>query len=223
MKKRKTSSAIIAFGLALLMAALAIAADDAIRVAITKSAGSNIPDGWKEKNWSGKSDIQTVTTEIGPALHLKSNASSSAVVKEINFNIKDYPYINWRWKVIKLPPKGDVRAKATDDQAAQVYVIFPRWPAMVNSRLLGYIWESNAPTGSFIASTKQSNTKYYVVKSGAKDLGKWFQEKRNVYEDYKRWFHEEPPPVGSVSVMINSQNTGDSAESYVGDIYFTKK
>jgi len=222
MRKKKTSSIIITFALAVLIAALAVAADDVLRVTIVKSADSPLPEGWKEKNWSGTASFQTVTTEIGPTIRMKSNASSGALVKEINFNIKDYPYLNWKWKVTKLPPKGDVRARATDDQAAQIYVVFPRWPAMINSRLLGYIWDSNAPAGSFVASTKQSNTKYYVVKSGAKDLGKWFQEKRNVYEDYKRWFHEEPPPVGSVSIMINSQNTDSSAESYIGDIYFTK-
>ncbi len=222
--KKKILPAIsrITFALAVLIAPLAIAADDILRVAIAKSPDSTLPEGWKLKTFSGTADFQTVSTEIGPTIHLKSNSSSATLIKELNFNIKDYPYLNWKWKVTKLPPKGDVRAKAKDDQAAQIYVIFPRWPAMVNSRLLGYIWESNAPEGSFIASTKQGNTKYYVVKSGAKNLGKWFQEKRNVYQDYKRWFREEPPPVGSVSVMINTQNTGSSAESYIGDIYFTK-
>ncbi len=207
---------------AVILAAFAVAAEELIRLPIVKSPDSGLPQGWKLKTWAGTAGFEVVSAEIGPAIHMKSNGSSSALIKEINFSIKDYPYLNWRWKVTKLPPKGDVRERSKDDQAAQVYVIFPRWPAFVNSRLLGYIWDSNAPAGSFVASTKQSNTKYYVVKSGAKDLGKWFQEKRNVYEDYKRWFNEEPPPVGSVSVMINTQNTDSSAESYIGDIYFTK-
>jgi DUF3047 family protein len=221
-KKIIQASSRITFALTVLLATFAFAAGDVIRVTIAKSPDSSLPEGWKLKNWSGTSEFQTVTTEIGPTIYMKSNSSSSALAKEINFNIKDYPYLNWRWKVTKTPPKGDVRARSTDDQAAQIYVVFPRWPAMVNSRLIGYIWDSNAQAGSYVASTKQSNTKYYIVKSGAKDLGKWFQEKRNVYADYKRWFHEEPPPVGSVSIMINSQNTGSSAESYIGDIYFTK-
>ncbi len=205
-----------------LLSAFALAAENVLRVPIVKSPDSSLPAGWKLKTWSGTADFAVVDSEAGPVIRMKSKDSSAALAKEIDFNIKDYPYLNWTWKVVKIPPKGDVRARSTDDQAAQIYVVFPRWPAFINSRMLGYIWDSNAPAGSFVASTKQFNTRYYVVKSGASDLGKWFKEKRNVYDDYKRWFHEEPPPVGSVSVMINTQNTDSSGESYIGDIYFSK-
>ncbi len=211
-----------AIAFVVVFAAFAALAAEIMRVPIIRSPDSSLPEGWKLKTWAGSADFDTVSTGIGPAIRMKSDGSSAALVKEIKFDIKDYPYLNWRWKVTKLPPRGDVRVRSKDDQAAQIYVVFPRWPAFVNSRVLGYIWDSNAPAGSFVASTKQANTNYYIVRSGPNHLDRWFKEKRNVYEDYKRLFNEDPPPVGSISVMINSQNTGSSAEAYVGDIYFSK-
>lgn len=116
-----------------------------------------------------------------------------------------------------------MRSSSKDDQAAQIYVIFPKFPAMTNSRVLGYIWDSSAPKNSMLTSTKFSKSKYVVIRSGQNGLGKWFSEKRNVYADYKNLFKEEPPKVGRVSVMIDSDDTKSSAESFFGDIFFSKK
>ncbi|MEK7842070.1 MAG: DUF3047 domain-containing protein, partial [Deltaproteobacteria bacterium] len=121
------------------------------------------------------------------------------------------------------PTGGDVRKKETDDQAAQIYVIFPKFPSQINSRMLGYIWDTNAQVGSEVTSAKLSTTKYIVLKSGTKELGTWFAEKRNVYEDYKRLFNKEPPMAGSIALMIDSDDTKTSAESFFGDIYFSKE
>src|SRR5438445_604661 len=73
-------------------------------------------------------------------------------------------------------------------------------------------------------STAGAQTGRIVVeRSGDADLGKWMTETRNVSEDYKRIYGEEPKEaVGAVSISINSQNTGSRAESYFGEILFRK-
>lgn len=179
-------------------------------------------EGWQLKEWSGKARYEVIETEAGSTLHLSSNATSTALYKEARLNIKDLPILNWKWKALKLPAGADVRKKNTDDQAAQVYVIFPRWPEAVNSRLVGYIWDTTAPAGSMVTSTKTSNVRYIVLRSGEADLGQWLSEQRNVYADYKKLFNEEPPEAGRISVMIDSDNTKGTAESFVADIYFSK-
>lgn len=196
------------------------ASDGIIRALIPN--GESAPRGWKVKEWKGKADISVVKTQFGNAVHLKSADTSSAIYREMAFDIKEFPHINWRWKVTKLPKGADVRKKSADDQAAQVYVVFPRFPESINSRLVGYIWDSSAPAGHAFHSAKSKNTKYVVIRSGPSELGEWFQEKRNVYEDYKTLFKEEPPKAGSVSLMIDSDDTDSAAESFIGDIYFSK-
>jgi hypothetical protein len=197
-------------------------AGDRVTIPIEGSS-SGPPAGWELKEWKGAAKFDVVDTEAGKTIHLRSSSTSSALYREIKFDIREYPYISWRWKVVTIPQGADVRKKSTDDQAAQVYVIFPKFPALVNSKLVGYIWDTGAPAGSIVTSTKTSNTRYIVIKSGKTGLGEWFTEKRNVYEDYRKLFGEEPPMVGRVSVMIDSDDTKSAAESYIGDIYFSKE
>ncbi|MBE7415189.1 MAG: DUF3047 domain-containing protein [Deltaproteobacteria bacterium] len=186
-----------------------------------KPAPQGPPEGWQLKEWKGKADFKVVKEDFGPAIHLKSERTSSALYKDVEFELKDYPYLSWRWKVASLPQGADVREKSKDDQAAQVYVIFPKWPAVVNSKVVGYIWDTSAPAGSSVRSTKTGNTRYMVLRSGPDGLGAWHSETRNVYEDYKKLFNEEPPRIGKVSVMIDSDDTRSSAESFIGDIRFS--
>lgn len=197
------------------------AADPVLKVDIS-GAPSGAPNGWDVKEWRGKAEFKVVKNGESAAIHLKSDRASGALYKTMDFDIRDYPMLHWKWKVDKLPEGADVRLKHKDDQAAQIYVIFPKWPAVVNSRVLGYIWDTTAPAGAFIPSTKSSNTRYVVIRSGPEGLGRWFTEQRNVYEDYKKSFNEEPPPVGRVSVMIDSDDMSTTAESYFSDIYFSK-
>ncbi|MEK6657438.1 MAG: DUF3047 domain-containing protein [Nitrospirota bacterium] len=195
----------------------------AITADFTQEKNSNIPKGWELKEWKGKGEIIIENEDGFSFIHLKSSKNSFALHKELNFNIKEYPVITWRWKVSSLPEGADVRDSKTDDQAAQIYVVFPKFPAMINSRLIGYIWETSAPAGSVITSKKNSNTKYIVIQSGKERLGEWLEEKRNVYADYKMLFNEEPPLIGKVSVMIDTDNTKSSAESFFSAIRFEKE
>jgi len=53
----------------------------------------------------------------------KSSFGSSG---KLHVDLKEYPFLNWRWRAVRLPRGGDVRKAATDDQAVQLYVAFPR-------------------------------------------------------------------------------------------------
>lgn len=183
-----------------------------------------LPSEWQIKEWKGKASVNIVEDGAGQeVLCLKSVGTSTALYKKMELNIKDSPFLHWKWKVTKIPAGADVRKKNSDDQAAQIYVVFPKFPSQINSRMLGYIWDSSAPINSEVTSNKLSTIKYIVVKSGANELGKWFSEKRNVYDDYKRLFGEEPPMVGSIALMIDSDDTKSSAESFFGDIYLSQE
>ncbi|TAN62498.1 DUF3047 domain-containing protein [bacterium] len=205
---------------------LAASTDGVIRIPIVISGEAQkakIGD-WKVKEWKGKADVTVVDTEAGSALHLKSESTSIAVYNEGVIDIASHPYLNWSWLVKKLPKGGDVRKRNMDDQAIQLYVIFPyKWPASINSRLIGYIWDTSAKAGAELTSTKTSNTKYIVIKSGVDGLGKWHAEERNVIEDYKRLFKEEAHLASGVSVMIDSDDTKSSAESFIADVFFASE
>lgn len=181
-----------------------------------------LPQGWSlEKEPGPKSKILIKKEKGVNFLHLFSVNDTFGLKKEISFDIRRYPYLSWRWRVTLLPKGGDIRKRETDDQAGQIYVIFPKFPAMINSRSVGYIWDTRAPAGFSGISTAYSKMRYIILQSGNSKLNQWLLETRNVYEDYKSLFQEEPPLVGAVLIYINSQHTESSAACDYSDIYFS--
>ena len=126
-----------------------------------------IPPGWQGHKWGNpKYDFAVVQDGAGKALRLKSDNDSSTISKEIKVDVKQYPILEWKWKVVALPPRGDARKADTDDEAAQLYVTFPRFPSAVRSRIIGYIWDSTEPAGASFQSAKVSTVHFIVVRSG---------------------------------------------------------
>ena len=185
---------------------------------------TGIPDGWKGQNWgSPKYDFRIATQGGRKAIHLRSANDSSTVSKEVKVDVKTSPILQWSWQVVTLPKGGDARKSATDDEAAQIYVTFPRFPSAVRSRIISYIWDTTAPVGSIFKSEKTGLVTYVVVRSGPAELGKWLTESRNVLEDYKKIYGEAPAEdVGAISIAIDSNDTNSTAESYFGEIFFRK-
>lgn len=185
---------------------------------------TGIPDGWKGQTWgSPRYDFRVVTQGGRKILHLKSQDDSSTISKEVKVDVSRVPLLQWSWQAVVLPKGGDARKAATDDQAAQVYVTFPRFPSAVRSRIISYIWDSTAPVGAIFKSEKSSLVTYVVVRSGSADVGKWVTETRNVLEDYKRLYGQAPgEDIGAISISIDSNDTRSAAESYFGELLFRK-
>ncbi|MDO8476900.1 MAG: DUF3047 domain-containing protein [Candidatus Rokubacteria bacterium] len=183
-----------------------------------------VPNGWRTQSWGNpKYEFEVVSESPTRVLHLVSNGDSSTINKDIKIDCKDYQVLQWRWKVVELPKGGDARKKATDDQALQLYVTFPRFPNAVRSRVIGYIWDTTAPAGTIVKSQKTGLVTYVVMRSGDADIGKWVTETRNVCEDYKKIYGEEPEEkVEALSIGIDSDDTRSRAEGYVGEILFRK-
>jgi hypothetical protein len=181
-----------------------------------------IPVGWTlEKEPGGDSKITLAQEKEGHFLRIFSVGDTFGLKKEMSFDIRKYPYLSWCWRATKLPKGGDIRKRETDDQAGQIYVVFPKFPAMVNSRSVGYIWDTQAPVGLLGTSTAYGKMRYVVLQSGPEKLDQWISETRNVYEDYKKLFQEEPPTVGTVLLYINTQHTKTSASCDYADIFFS--
>lgn len=185
---------------------------------------AGIPDGWRGQNWgSPKYDFRIVTEGGRKAIHLKSAGDSSTISKEVKVDVKTWPMLQWSWRVVTLPKGGDARKSATDDEAAQIYVTFPRFPTAVRSRIISYIWDTTAPVGATFKSQKTGLVTYVVVRSGSAELGKWMTESRNVLEDFKKIYGETPgEDVGAISLAIDSNDTNSTAESFFGEIFFRK-
>lgn len=186
-------------------------------------AKQEIPSGWKLAVKEGEADIALVDDSDGQVLRLRSNSSSFSLNKEIEIDLKKTPYLEWQWKVTELPEGGDFRRSDSNDQAAQLLVVF-YW-SYLKKEIITYIWDTTAPRAAAGLDPSATyvpllNIYALVVKSGHADKGRWVTETRNVVEDYKGLFGSKPTKVQGIRIQINSQNTQSQAESYWRSVRF---
>jgi hypothetical protein len=211
----------------LLAAAIAGAADElVVEDWKDKIGATGIPSGWQGQSWgSPKYAFKVEDNEGRPALHLKSANEGSTISREIKgrIKLKATPVLEWSWKAVVLPKGGNSCKKATDDQAAQIFVVWPRFPEAVRSRIIGYVWDTTQPVGTICKSEKTGTVTYVVMHSGSADLGKWVTERRNVMEDFTKIYGEAPDDPAAVSVAIDSNDTSSMSESFMGAIVFKRQ
>jgi hypothetical protein len=210
----------------------------------TEPLENRLPTGWKPLTFK-KIDRHTTYTFVkdGNEVVVRAVAESSAsgLVREIKIDPKEYPIIQWRWKVMNILKNGDVSRKDGDDYPARIYITFEYDPSKLGFfekakyeaiRLLygqyppigaiNYIWESKVPRGTMIPNPYTDRVIMIVVESGESKLNQWVSEERNIHEDYKKAFGQEPPMISGVAIMTDTDNTGEIATAYYGDILFRK-
>ncbi len=207
--------------------------------------GGPWPDGWKPLTFPKipqHTRYDLVKDGDRVAVKATSQASSSGYTKELLIDPKEYPIIQWQWKVSNILKAGNVAKKDGDDYPARIYVTFQYDSAKVGlfgkakyeaAKLIygqypplgaiNYIWESRAPVGTAVPNPYTEQVHMIVVESGPTKLNTWMTEERNVYEDYKRAFGEEPPMMSGIAIMTDTDNTGESAEAYYGDIVLKRR
>ena len=209
-----------------------------------EAEGNDPPAGWKPLTFkkierhTGYSLVKDGESVVVKAV---SAAASSGLTREIRIDPKEYPIVQWRWKVGNVFKKGDVARKEGDDYPARIYITFEydasrvglfdkakyegvkllygRYPPI---GAINYIWESKAPVGTMRPNTYTDQVIMFVVESGKDKLNTWVTEERNLYEDYKKAFGEEPPMISGVAIMTDTDNTKETATAYYGDILFKK-
>ena len=212
----------------LLLATLASAAEDYVVEDWSKApvGHKGIPPDWQAQRWGSPGYDFTIVEDGGKkVLHLQSKNDGSTISKEVKdkVNLKATPILEWRWKMVTLPKGGNSCVKATDDQAAQIFVLWPRFPEQLRSRIVGYVWDSTQPVGTTCKSEKTGMVTYIVVRSGPAEIGKWFTERRNVREDFKKIYGDYDDNPGVVSIATDSNDTNSVSESFVGPITFRRQ
>jgi hypothetical protein len=176
-------------------------------------------NGWKaETVWNARKSSYSFIRENGKSVLMgKSVNAASGLLRRITIDPKRYPVIRWSWKIDHTVKKGNERTKAGHDFAARLYVVFPRG-LFLRTRVIEYVWGNVMARGESLRSPYMNNAVMIAVNSGNELAGKWVTNRRNYADDYRTAFGEEPPEVGAVAIMTDSDNTGETAVGYYGDI-----
>lgn len=203
-----------------LLAATAFAASP--QSLVIDDFNSGLQPHWEQKRFQGQTQYAVIEQAGEKVLMARSDAAASALVFKKKYSLGDYPILSWRWKVESIIREGDARAKSGDDYAARIYVVFPHWFVPM-TRSINYIWANKLQKEAHLPSRYAANSVMVAVQSGAENVGLWISERRNVREDYIRIFGKEPPAVGAIAIMTDTDDTGDIAIAWYDDLRITRE
>jgi hypothetical protein len=143
------------------------------------------PSQWDHENQRSHSkgrEAYKVQSENGVNFLSAKDAGQRIKKKKIDWDPKAYPVLTWRWRLIKAPTGTEPLAAiyASLDTDLMFIPVFTK-----------YIWSATKPEGALTEGGMFSGSEI-VVQSGAKVLGQWFEERVNVYDDFKRIHQHEP-------------------------------
>lgn len=204
-----------------------------------------IPLGWQPYRL-GKARNEThyrlVSVDGRTVLEARAENSASALVYPLRADPKRTSWLSFSWRTERLVEKSDMRTTAGDDYPARIYVIFDYdiarlsfgeriklrmarsiWGDQVPAAALCYVWEPRQPVGHSQWSAYTTRLRMIVAESGGARLDQWVSIERNVAEDFRAAFGEEPPPISAVIVATDTDNTGETAHTWFGDISLRSK
>lgn len=203
---------------------------------------AEVPKGWEPltfKRIDSRTKYALARKDGTTVVKATSNGGAAGLIHRQAISPEQYPVIEWRWNVERVLPKDDEQSKSGDDYPARLYITFDydeddlgffdrmKLKGMkalgydnIPLRALSYVWASHSPVGEVYDNPYTDWVQMLPVESGEKKAGTWTSERRNVLEDYRAAFGEDPPPISGVAIMTDTDNTGTSATAYYGDIVF---
>lgn len=212
----------------------------------SEKTGDVLPSHWEPfhfKDIQRQTDYRLMKDDDGQmVVKATAEASASGLIRKITIDPRQYPIVRWRWKISNILKNGNVHRKEGDDYPARLYILFEydsdrlgffenlkyetakllygAYPPLTS---INYIWASKAPEGTIVPNPYTDRSMMVVVESGEKNLNRWVTGERNIYEDYRQAFKEEPPMISGVAIMTDTDDTGETATAYYGDILFRKE
>ncbi|KMQ76915.1 DUF3047 domain-containing protein [Marinobacter subterrani] len=180
---------------------------------------------------------ELVTEDGMQVVKAATSGGASGLIARVTIQPSESLVLRWRWKVSNVFEQGNARKKSGDDYPARIYVAFQFQPEKAGfferakrkavevlfgeslpGNALNYIWANTLPKGEFVPNPYTEKTVMIAVNSGATNVGEWVTVERDIVADYRKAFGEAPPPIVGIAIMSDSDNTGETATAWYGDI-----
>jgi hypothetical protein len=204
--------------------------------------GEAPPGGWSPfvvSPFASRTEYRLVNGNPGAVLEARADGSASGFYRRIHIDPRLHPVIEWRWRILEPLAGTDPRVPSRDDSPARLVICFHGDPKrldigerntlrlykaltgeMLPYAMLMYVWASDAPVGTVASSGYTDKIQMIVVENGGSRTGNWREFRRNVLEDYRHAFGEEPSDIVAVGVMTDADDTRAKTRAQYGDITF---
>lgn len=167
------------------------------------------------------------------ALQIKADAAAGGLLHPLDLP-GDQPWqLSWQWRTEHKLEQARFATREGDDYAARVYVLLdypldslsfvtrqklrlartffdPELPAAT----LSYVWDNRAAPDTQARSAYTETVEMQVLRGPEAPLGQWLSERRDLRVDAIAAFGSAPRRILGVVFAADSDNTGESVESY---------
>jgi hypothetical protein len=205
--------------------------------------GPDLPPGWRVQTLPGIApNSWTMEREPDGSLvaQVVSSGSASSMLYPVPVPLAQAQRLRWRWRSDALVTGPPPTAKAGDDFAGRVYVLFdyPLQRVPIGQRLLlrlarsmhgdvvpaaalCYVRDARLPEQSLFESAYTSRVRMIVARDSTR-LDIWFDESRNLLADFQRAFGAEygpgMPPIAAIALAADTDQTGSRVTTRFGDL-----
>ena len=195
----------------------------------TSGENGRLPGGWRLLRFpsiSAATRYEVVRDLVhGQVVEAQSTEGAGGIGRSLSVDPQMYPILNWSWKIADTIDGSSLTYKGGDDFPARVMISFK--PDSTRRRgqkdnILSYVWATTEPVGSVAINPIHSNIQTFVAVSGNERRGNWIEMSRNLVDDYRAAFSEEPGTITGLVLMTDSDNTGSEARAWYGPIWLSR-
>jgi hypothetical protein len=207
--------------------------------------GAPFPGGWhieaasKFRKPSRYSLVENSGTTV---IEGTADDSASGLVEFLDVDPQARPILTWRWKITQPVEGADTTQRWGDDAPVRIMLSFSGdvQSLPLSERLwfnqvklitgidipyatLEYVWGAGAPKETVVTNSYTSRIRTLLVQNSPQPLNEWVRQTRDVVEDFRRAFGEEPGRITAIAVYTDADATGAHSQGYFGDLTFLSR
>ncbi len=180
----------------------------------------DLDDTWKQRDFEGRTRYSPGEGDP-PHVVAIAEASASARYREIEVDLAETPWLQWSWRVERLP---DIDAPETekpgDDYGARLYVVREGLFGKLSANALNYVWSQRQPVGDTWPNASTGRAVMWSVEQGSERVGEWMSYTRDVRADWQAAFGDAIERIHGIAIMTDADDSASRAEARYGRIRF---
>ncbi len=196
-------------------------------------------EGWQPLGLPGKRATRYSTASVQGVQAVRADArrSASMLRRKVLVPPEALGQIRFSWWVPGLMQEARMGEPGREDSPVRIVLAFDGDRSKLSARnrilfelahtltgeeppyaTLMYVWDPEAPLDEVITGTRTDRVRNIVVDSGVAQLKAWRLHERNILDDFRRAFGEEPGPLIGVALMSDSDNTASDIHAFYGPV-----
>lgn len=183
-------------------------------------SGFTSPDTALLKRTIAKNEYYTIAEDPDGVRFLRAatTGGSLTIFKATKgWDIDEYPYLRWKWRVHQLPRLANEKYIRTNDAAASVYAV---WDAnsLMKVKSIKFTWSSALAPGTHLVK-RFGFDHVQVLREGHTKVGEWREETINLKSLHREYFELKNDEIVPSPLALAILSDGDSTSSTVAADY----